>query len=114
MEGTRHADGKLKFSSKEVVLGDNKSTEKPYTFPDEHFNEFVRYIRSEDMRVTLFLVIVFDYTSEAVRQAQKLKAFSDEDTDVALIKASDLKYVAEEWKNYSEHINPEFNLQMFN
>lgn len=113
MEGTRHPDGKLTFN-KEVVLWDNKSTEKPYTFPEEHFNQFLRYIRSEDMRVTLFLVIVHDYTPEAVSQAQKLKAFSDEDTDVALIKAADLKYVAEEWKNYSEQINPEFNLQIFN
>lgn len=114
MEGTRHADGKLKFSPREVILWDNKSSEEPYTFPEEHFDQFLRYIRSEEMRVTLFLVIVHDYTSEAVRQAQILKAYSDEDTDIALIKASDLKYVAEEWKNYSEKINPEFNLQIFN
>ena len=73
-----------------------------------------RYIRSEKQRVTLFLIIVHDYTSEAVAQAQKLKAFSEEDTDVALIKATDLKYVAEQWKNYSEQKDPEFNLQVFN
>lgn len=42
------------------------------------------------MRVTLFLIIVHDYTKEAVAQAQKLEAFSEQDTDVALIKASDL------------------------
>src|SRR5699024_11167647 len=114
MKGTRHADGKLQFNSKEVVLWDNKSTEEPYTFPEEHFNQFLRYIRSDDMRVTLFLVIVQDYTKGAIAQAQKLKAFSEEDTDVALIKAADLKYVAEQWKSFSEKSMPEFNLQVFN
>src|SRR5690625_5597688 len=86
MKGTRHADGKLQFNSTDVLLWDNKSTEKPYTFPGNHFNQFLRYIRSEEMRVTLFLIIVHDYSSEAVAQAQKLKAFTEEDTDIALIK----------------------------
>lgn len=114
MEGTRHADGKVQFNKQEVILWDNKSTEDPYTFPENNFNQFLRYIRSEKMRVTLFLVIVHDYTKEAVAQAQKLKAFSEEDTDVALIKASDLVYVAEQWKDYSDQKNPKFNLQVFN
>ncbi|MGM8364350.1 SAP domain-containing protein [Virgibacillus sp. W0181] len=114
MKGTRHADGKLHFSSTESILWDNKSTEKPYTFPENHFNQFLRYIRSDEMRVTLFLIIVDEYTKEAVAQAQKLKAFSEEDTDVALIRAADLKYIAEEWHNYSDKVNPEFNLQVFN
>lgn len=114
MEGTRRADGKVPFNQQEVILWDNKSTEEPYTFPESHFNQFLRYIRAEKMRVTLFLVIVQDYSNEALSQAQKLKAFSEEDTDVALIKASDLKYVAEQWKTYSDQKHPEFNLQVFN
>lgn len=114
MEGTRHPDGKVQFNKREVLLWDNKSTEEPYTFSEKNFNQFLRYIRSEKMRVTLFLIIVHDYSKEAVAQAQKLKAFSEEDTDVALIKASDLAYVAEQWKNYSDQKNPVFNLQVFN
>ncbi|ARF16110.1 SAP domain-containing protein [Sporosarcina ureae] len=114
MEGTRHADGKLQFSKQEVVLWDNKSTEEAYNFPENHFNQFLRYIRSEKMRVTLFLIIVQDYTKEAIAQAQKLKAFSEEDTDVALIKATDLKYVAEQWQTFSDQKQPIFNLQVFN
>lgn len=114
MEGTRHADGKIQFNQKEVILWDNKSTEEPYTFPENHFNQFLRYIRGEKKRVTLFLVIVSDYTKEAVAQAQKLKAFSEQDTDVALIKAADLVYVAEQWEGYSDQKQPEFNLQVFN
>ncbi|GAB4074692.1 hypothetical protein GCM10028778_21950 [Barrientosiimonas marina] len=114
MKGTRHADGKVLFNQREVVLWDNKSTEEPYTFPEKDFNQFLRYIRSDEMRVTLFLVIVQDYTKEAVAQAQKLKAFSEEDTDVALIKAADLKYTAEEWQSFSDKTNPVFDLQVFN
>src|SRR5699024_9086300 len=114
LKGTRHADGKVQFNTKEVILWDNKSTEEPYTFPEDHFKQFLRYIRSDSMRVTLFLVIVQDYTKEAVAQAQKLKAFSEEDTDVALIKAADLKYVAEQWRTFSKMNTPEFNLQVFN
>lgn len=114
MKGTRHADGKVQFNSTDVVLWDNKSTEDLYTFPKNNFNQFLRYIRSEEMRVTLFLVIVHDYTKDAIAQAQKLKAFSEEDSDVALIKAADLKYVAEQWKTYSDQKDPVFNLQVFN
>jgi len=114
MKGTRHADGKLQFNSTDVLLWDNKSTEKPYTFPGNHFNQFLRYIRSEEMRVTLFLIIVHNYSNEAVSQAQKLKAFSEEDTDVALIKASDLMYIANHWKDYSDQKHPKFNLEVFN
>ncbi len=114
MEGTRHADGKLQFNKQEVVLWDNKSTEAPYNFPDTHFKQFLRYIRSEKMRVTLFLIVVHDYTKEAVAQAQKLKAFSEEDTDIGLIKAGDLKYVAEQWEKFSDQKQPVFNLQVFN
>jgi len=114
MKGSRHADGKLQFNGSEVILWDNKSTEEPYDFPEKHYNQFLRYIRTEEMRVTLFLIIIQDYTKEAVAQAQKLKAFSEEDTDIALIKASDLKYVAEQWKSYSDQKNPVFNLQVFN
>ncbi|PKR77669.1 hypothetical protein CEY16_06975 [Halalkalibacillus sediminis] len=114
MKGSKHADGKLRYSSKETILWDNKSTEQPYHFPEEHFNQFLGYIRSEESRVTLFLVVVYDYTKEAVAQAQKLKAFSDQDTDVALVKASDLKYVAENWMNYSTKKQPVFDLQVFN
>lgn len=114
MEGTRRPDGKLNFSDTDVVLWDNKSTEEPYDFPEKHFKQFLRYIRSEKKRVTLFLVIVQDYTKNAVAQAQKLKAFSEEDTDIALIKASDLRYVAEQWKSYSDQKAPRFNLQVLN
>ncbi|MBO8172363.1 MAG: SAP domain-containing protein [Bacillaceae bacterium] len=112
MKGSRHADGKINCGSNEVVLWDNKSTEEPYQFPQEHFDQFLGYIRSEAKRVTTFLVIASEFTNEAENQAQKLKAFSGEDTDVSLISAKDLKFLAEEWKNYSGQKKPVFNMNI--
>lgn len=114
LKSTKRCDGKLKLNTKEVILWDNKSTEKPYDFPEVHFEQFLGYIRSEPMRPTLFMIITQEYTKDAIVQAQRLKAFSDEDTDVALITANDLKFIAEEWKEYSTQKNPKFNLQIFN
>lgn len=114
MNGSKHADGKLHYSSKEVILWDNKSVEEIYNFPEAHYDQFLGYIRSDTMRVTLFLIITADYSNEAISKAQKLKAFSEQDTDVALISASDLKYVAEHWQEYSNSKEPTFNLQVFN
>lgn len=114
LPGTAHADGRLKIDGKQVLLWDNKSTEAPYYFPEEHVDQFLGYIRADVMRPTVFLVVVSDYTEAAIHQAQKLKAFSETDTDVALIKAKDLKYVAEHWREYSEKKVPTFNLQLFN
>lgn len=114
MKGSQRADGRIKFNATECILWDNKSTEQPYNFPDNHFEQFLGYMRSEEMRVTLFLVIVSDYTPQAIAQAQKLKAFSGEDSDVALIRAADLKYVADNWTSFSKMREPEFNLEVFN
>lgn len=114
MDGSSHADGRLKFGSNEVVLWDNKSTEYPYEFPEGHFDQFLNYIRVQPVRPTLFLVIVGDYLDQAVSTAQKLKAYSEMDTDVALIKACDLKFVAENWTQYSSKKVPAFNLEVFN
>jgi hypothetical protein len=112
--GSNHSDGKLRMNSKESVLWDNKSTEKKYDFPQEHFDQFLQYIRADSMRTTLFLVVVGDYTDNAVSQAYKLKALSEKDTDVALIKAEDLKFVAENWHEHSKLKCPVFNLEVFN
>ncbi|QQK81264.1 SAP domain-containing protein [Salicibibacter cibi] len=114
MPGSKHADGKIKMDAKTSLLWDNKSTEKPYTFPEEHVEQFLSYIRSEKTKVSMFVIIAHDFSPEAATQAQKLKVFSEGDTGVALIKAEDLKFVAENWKDYSGHKSPYFDLQVFN
>jgi len=113
MPGSTHADGRVKIDGKHVLLWDNKSTETPYSFPDEHVEQFLGYIRSDIMRPSVFLVVVSDYTEGAIHQAQKLKAFSETDTDVALVRARDLKFVAENWRSYSGKKVPTFNLHLF-
>ena len=48
-----------------------------------------------------------------VNKAQKLKAKSKSDTDVGLITAEDLKYTAENWRDYSSK-DSKFNLEVLN
>ncbi|QQK76146.1 hypothetical protein HUG15_11655 [Salicibibacter cibarius] len=114
MSGNKHADGKIKFNSKESILWDNKSVESAYTFPDNHFDQFLNYIRANDNRVTAFIIITSFISDEAVSRAQKLKAYTETDTDVAIITSEDLKFVAENWKEYSTQKEPKFNLQILN
>lgn len=112
--GSRHADGRVQYSRREVLLWDNKSCEGDYDFPEAHYEQFLRYIESEPSRVTVFLVVAPSFAPQAVVQAQRLKANNRTDTDIALIGASDLMFVAEEWRDYSSRIDPQFNLQIFN
>ncbi|MFW6238460.1 MAG: hypothetical protein ACOC5A_04450, partial [Halanaerobiales bacterium] len=113
MEGNDNPDGRLRFNKKEVILWDNKSCEGDYTFPEPHFNQFKRYIIGEKKRVTLFLIIAPAFDDSCINKAQKLKAKSKRDTDVGLITAEELKYVAENWRDYSSK-DSKFNLEVLN
>ncbi|PYZ94881.1 hypothetical protein CR194_04980 [Salipaludibacillus keqinensis] len=114
MPGSKHCDGKIKFNTKESLLWDNKSIEGTYSFPNDHFEQFLGYIRANDNRVTLFLIITSKISPESISQAQRLKAFTETDTDIALISAENLKFIAENWKGYSNKKDPKFSLQVFN
>lgn len=98
MQGSDHADGCLEFSAGgDLLLWDTKSKESVYTLPDSHVRQFKRYIRDSKRRVSCFLVIAPEIADEAEMKAARLKAESQSDTDVALIAAEDLKWMAEEW-----------------
>lgn len=112
MHGSDHADGGVEFRSGELLLWDNKGKESVYTFPKSHMDQFRRYIRESVTRVNVFLVIVPEWEPSARMQALKLKHLADTDTDVALISASDLKYVAETWTKYAKE--GAFSLEVFN
>ena len=112
MPGSDHADGGVEFPSGELLLWDNKGKESVYTFPKSHLDQFRRYIRESVQRVNVFLVIVPELEPTARLQALKLKHLSDTDTDVSLISAADLKYVAEVWTRYAR--DGAFNLEVFN
>lgn len=110
--GSDHADGVLELSSGDLFMWDTKSKESVYAFPASHVTQFKRYIRDADRRVSCFLVIVPEIDERAEHNAARLKFESREDTDVALIAAEDLKWVAEDWVARGEE-HP-FNLEVFN
>jgi hypothetical protein len=60
----------------------------------------------------VFLIIVPQIGNSAKIGALKLKNFCETDTDVALVTAEDLKWVAENWQKYTK--SEKFSLQIFN
>jgi hypothetical protein len=89
MTGSDHADGCIEFRS-----GD-------------------RYMRHSLKRVSCFLVIVPSVGDGVEETAARLKIESKSDTDVAIITAEDLRWVAENWKHRStaDQLDPEvFNV----
>ena len=112
MTGNEHADGGVTFPNGELLLWDNKGKESVYEFPKSHFDQFRKYIRESTKRVNVFLVVAPQIGSNAKITAMKLKNACETDTDVALITAEDLKWVAENWQKISK--TEEFSLQVFN
>lgn len=96
--GSDHADGCVEFRPDgDLLLWDTKSKEDVYTFPGSHLRQFKRYIRDSERRVSCFLVIVPEIGDGAAQTAARLKVESKADTDIALITAESLKWLAEEW-----------------
>ena len=114
LDGSEHPDGCLEMSDGTLMMWDNKSTESTYTFPNSHVRQFKRYIRdSIEKRVNCFIIIVPDVAEEAENNCLKLKYESQKhDSDVAIITASDLKWVAENWRDMTR--KDDFNIGVFN
>lgn len=113
MGGSDHCDGCIRFGkNRELFMWDNKSKESVYTLPPAHARQFKRYIRDSPDRVSCFLVIVPEIGVGAELNAARLKVESGTDTDVALITAEDLFWVAEQWADRGS--DPPFNLDVFN
>jgi hypothetical protein len=112
MPGSDHADGKLPLPRGEVILWDNKSCEGHFPMTDGQLDQFKRYIRAERDRVTLFMVIAPAFGRDAGSRAERLKLESGEDTDVALITADELKWLAENWTRYRKRDDQPFNLSV--
>ena len=109
--GSDHPDGALELPSGDLLMWDTKSKETVYTFPASHLRQFKRYIRDATQRVSCFLVVVPEIDNSSHENAARLKIESRDDTDVALITAEDLKWLAEEWGGSDRAINPEvFNI----
>jgi len=107
LTGTDHPDGKLSFKDK-YVMWDNKSKEKPVNLKD-HIQQFDRYIKTSDKDVAVFLVIGPDFTPQSVQECVDYSL--NNDTQILLITAAELKTVAEAWSK--THQGEIFNLGYF-
>lgn len=118
--GTDHCDGCIEFSNGELFMWDNKSLmqDSSYAFPDKHLTQFKRYIKDARDRhakqVRCFLIITSDVDETAEVNTYRLKHDSGADTDIAIIGASDLKEIAENWKVNAKDSTKSFNLEVFN
>jgi hypothetical protein len=112
MPGSDHPDGTLELRSGDLLMWDTKSKEDVYRFPRTHVRQFKRYIRDSGRRVSAFLVIVPEIGKGAETSADLLKSQSGDDTDVALITAEDLKWLAEKWAEASS--GKGFDPEVFN
>ena len=115
MGGIEHPDGCIRMggrrrTSGDVLMWDNKSTESAYSFPPTHLRQFKRYIRDSVDPVECFLVIVAKPDDSAIDRVWQLAAQCD--TNVAVIAAEDLGWVAEEW--WSRNPDDRFNLEVLN
>lgn len=112
-EGSDHPDGVARFRDDTLFYWDNKSKESVYDFPSSHVRQFKRYIRDSADRVNCFMVIVPELDEEAVDPTcLRTKYESQSDTDVCVVTAEDLKWVAETWTDFTSC--DDFDLNVFN
>ncbi|MBE6774428.1 MAG: hypothetical protein E7544_09445 [Ruminococcaceae bacterium] len=107
LTGTEHPDGKLSFKDK-YIMWDNKSKESPVNLKD-HIQQFDRYIKTSDKDVVVFMVIAPEFTPQSVQECVDYSL--NNDTQILLITAEELKTVAESW--VKKHNGEIFNLGYF-
>ena len=107
LTGTDHPDGKLSFKDK-YIMWDNKSKETAVNLKD-HILQFDRYIKTSDKDVVVFMVIAPEFTAQSVQECVDYSL--NNDTQILLITANELKTVAENWTK--KHKGEIFNLGYF-
>lgn len=107
LTGTDHPDGKLSFKDK-YIMWDNKSKESLVNLKD-HIQQFDRYIRESDKEVSVFMVIGPGFTEQSIQECVNYSL--NNDTQILLITADELKTVAEQWEK--KHSGEIFNLGYF-
>lgn len=116
MGGSEHPDGCIGFGGRrkrngDLLMWDNKSTETAYTFPPSHLRQFKRYVRDSKNPVACFMVVLAEADDSALNNAWRLEVDCG-GTNVALIAAEDLAWLAEEW--WSRSPDDKFNLEVLN
>ena len=98
---------KLYFKDK-YIMWDNKSKETAVNLKD-HIQQFDRYIKNADKDVVVFMVIAPDFTPQSIQECVDYSL--NNDTQILLITAEELKTVAETWSK--KHAGEIFNLGYF-
>lgn len=102
--GNAHADGGIAATKGRMVLWDCKSALRPYALTEPKCAQFLQYVAKESPSiVSPFLVFSGDFTNDSAARALSLKANCPPGTEVGLMTAADLKWLAERWsKEYPE------------
>lgn len=108
-KGTEHPDGILSFQNK-FIIWDNKSKETPVNLAD-HIKQFDRYIKNSEKPVASFLVIGPDFAENSSKECLKYSALNE--TNICLLKASDLKSLAQKWSTAKADDDKSFPLGYF-
>lgn len=100
MPGSNHPDGMVDIEgSGRVIIWDCKSCDGPYTLTEATGRQFLAYVGATEGRVASpMLLIAPDFTADSVTAAHKLKTQCRPGTEIALVAADDLKWLAELWR----------------
>ncbi|MCL2629918.1 MAG: hypothetical protein FWD49_00155 [Firmicutes bacterium] len=107
LAGTERPDGILSYQNK-LIMWDNKSKETPVRLKD-HIAQFDRYINLSDKPVGIFMVIATDFTECSIAECAKHALNSD--TVILLVRATDIKELALQWRAKNDEAS--FNLGYF-
>jgi hypothetical protein len=101
MEGSNHPDGHVNLSDpRRVLIWDCKSCEAAYSLTDRTARQFLAYATAVAPRVASpMLIIGPDFTADSVPAAMRLKAQCAPGTEICLIRAEDLLWLADAWKH---------------
>lgn len=109
----KRADGRIVLDNKESFLWDCKSVENAFNLQDHLESQFDLYLRRERENgydPLAFLVIAPEFTVHSLKLAHQYKARTN--WDVALVTASALKYLADQWS--AAEPNKAFPVRLFN
>jgi len=98
-EGSNHPDGRAALDDPyRVLLWDCKSCEVQYSLTDRLARQFLAYAAAAAPKVASpLLVIAPSYSSDSVDAVMRLKVLCPPGTEIALITASDLLWLADTW-----------------
>ncbi len=99
---TEHSDGLLSFRDN-YIMWDNKSAEEMVNLKD-HIKQFDGYMNNADKPVPVFIVIAPDFTPSSEAVAMQYTA-ENIGRNIVLIKAADLKELADLWSDESNKRN---------